>query len=61
MDFKLKTCEEEYSKDDKIKREDIKELMEWMRQQPHLPEVKGNGKFIYFSLNFLIQKSYLKF
>lgn len=41
MELQLNTCENEYAKDPKIKREDIQQLSEWLQKQIHMPEVGG--------------------
>lgn len=44
MSFSLKTCDAEYLKDPKIKKEDIQQMVEWVEKQPHLPKVSGMVK-----------------
>lgn len=53
MEFKLNTCENEYAKDPRIKREDIQQLTEWLQKQIHMPQIGGKfvlqNYFIYIS------------
>ncbi len=53
--FELNTCEAEYEKDPKIKREDVQQLVNWVEKQPHMPKVKG--KF-FQSINLVKKKNH---
>lgn len=41
MNFESATPETEYAKDPKIKRDDIQALMQWVKDDPNLPDVTG--------------------
>lgn len=41
MNFSLNTCDAEYLKDTKIKKEDVQTLTEWVEKQSHMPKVSG--------------------
>lgn len=49
MAYKLNTIEAEFSKDPKINRDDIKELVDWVPTVDNMPKVTGkiifDGKF----------------
>lgn len=38
MPFELMDVNKEYEKDNRLKRQDVKILSEWMEKQPHLPK-----------------------
>lgn len=43
MNVKLRTCQEEYANDAKIKEDEIREMKKWVDEQPHLPSIKGTS------------------
>ena len=45
MEFQLNTCEREYAKEPKIKKEDIQQLTEWLQKEMHMPKVEGEFKY----------------
>lgn len=47
------TAEDAYSKDKQIRKEDVQALQEWIKKQPHLPEVTGIKFIIIHNYNHL--------
>lgn len=41
MSTKTVTVEDEYRKNPELKKEDVNELLEWAKTQPHLPKISG--------------------
>lgn len=48
MDFESATAETEYAKDPKISRDDIQGLKQWVKEDPHLPDVTGTKLILLF-------------
>lgn len=36
------TVEDEYRRNPEMKKEDVQELLEWAKTQPHLPQISGD-------------------
>lgn len=51
MPFKLIDAETLYKSDPKLRKEDVEALKEWLKKQPHLPEIKGTRQLIFSLLN----------
>lgn len=42
MTMKLPDIDKEYKKFQELKKDDVLYLMDWCKQQPHLPDLNGN-------------------
>lgn len=41
MSLKLASIEDQYKKCAELKKEDVDKLQEWIKKQPHLPNING--------------------
>ena len=43
---KVAVLEDQFKNHPELKREDLEKLCEWMRVQPHLPEISGSSNLL---------------
>lgn len=41
MNLQLVSCEDQYKLDTRLDRNDVLELQQWQKSQPHLPNITG--------------------
>ncbi|XKL63845.1 hypothetical protein PGB90_006209 [Kerria lacca] len=58
MSIETKRCEEEYQKNSKLNKDDIQQIQEWLKKQPHLPKLNEYAVIqFYDSSGLSIQKT----